>query len=461
MNSTSNTGSRFLRATSAPSSVRRYNDVVWEGPVARALSERHWVEEWAVLRRGALLFFGLRSKKASLSLGTTDVLSAQPLDPGEAPFQGYGFLAVATAGRVFHLCLPSSNDAEDWAIAVSRLVRGTSRPSFNSVKSIDLSLQGDAPVTSDPGDTFLHKSKLWQYGKRRLLNCRLPVYFNGAEEARRQQPCELVAAALQLGHSLLSEDGDTESLVSFLDAASALKGVRVDTLTQNEKWAFFINLYHLMIIHAQVVLGAPAGAIQWLSYYSMAAYQVADDILSLAELEHCVLRAGMSRPSPPTSTQLISKLVLPKSEYAFALRDGDYRLNFALNCGSFSNPPSVPIYRAETIDQQLDRACEQFLRGCVEISPKGKTAVMMLLPKICQWYSNDFGTQLDCARVIMPYLTREMQAALWEVVGAPGPASPERLVKMMDEGWMLTEGALTVKYLPYDFRCRPLSVTLS
>lgn len=61
----------------------------------------------------------------------------------------------------------------------------------------------------------------------------------------------------------------------------------------------------------------------------------------------------------------------------------------------------------------------------------------------------------------MPYLTREMQAALWEVVGAPGPASPERLVKMMDEGWMLTEGALTVKYLPYDFRCRPLSVTLS
>ena len=83
---------------------------------------------------------------------------------------------------------------------------------------------------------------------------------------------------------------------------------------------------------------------------------MADDVLSIAELEHCVLRAPMSRPR-----SLASKWVLPRAEYAFALADADPRLNFALNVGSAANPPAVPVYEPKAVDAQLDAAAAYFV----------------------------------------------------------------------------------------------------
>ena len=50
------------------------------------------------------------------------------------------------------------------------------------------------------------------------------------------------------------------------------------------------QLYHLLIQHAYLVLGPPASTLHWLSYYSVIAYQTADDVFSLVELEHCIIR---------------------------------------------------------------------------------------------------------------------------------------------------------------------------
>lgn len=254
-------------------------------------------------------------------------------------------------------------------------------------------------------------------------------------------------------------------------------------------------------------------------------------------------------------------------QYPFALKNGDFRLNFALNCGSYSNPPSVPIYRAETLSSQLDEASRQYLKDAVSVSfsqLNGMTAVgftrevsagkntglannrcgvlktpaVRLAPhpdnpqgqdshaaasqgaecrrtscppalrnpcgeapspprrcyspsnspptsptesnalppnlplptpplsnhddahavpmvQICQWYEKDFGTPLDCARAIAPFLPQEMQESLLALMD-----ESSNLVKMMDEGWMLKEGNVTVKYTPYDFHCRPLKLAV-
>lgn len=47
-------------------------------------------------------------------------------------------------------------------------------------------------------------------------------------------------------------DPSDDLMVQFLDSTAALKTVTVDGLSDQEKWAFFINIYHLMIMHAQV-----------------------------------------------------------------------------------------------------------------------------------------------------------------------------------------------------------------
>ena len=50
---------------------------------------------------------------------------------------------------------------------------------------------------------------------------------------------------------------------------------------------------------------------------------------------------------PPNG--LLTKLAIPKHSFSCALQLRDYRINFALNCGSLSNPEGVPIYRAQVI----------------------------------------------------------------------------------------------------------------
>jgi hypothetical protein len=71
----------------------------------------------------------------------------------------------------------------------------------------------------------------------------------------------------------------------------------------------------------------------------MASYECAGDVFSIAELEHNILRARMPRPRGA-----LLRFVLPTSRYGVTLEEADYRLTFALNCGSVSLPPSAPVF---------------------------------------------------------------------------------------------------------------------
>lgn len=73
-------------------------------------------------------------------------------------------------------------------------------------------------------------------------------------------------------------------------------------------------------------------------------------MVSIGELEHCILRAAMSPPD-----QIGANLFIPKgSPYSFRLWFSDPRLNFAMNIGSKSSPPKVPIYKPQELNTQLD-----------------------------------------------------------------------------------------------------------
>ena len=152
--------------------------------------------------------------------------------------------------------------------------------------------------------------------------------------------------------------------------------------------AFFLNLYHLLINHSYLLLGPPPSKFAWLSFYTTIAYHVGDELLSLAGLEHCILRAPMSAP-----ISLIGGLLLPTSRYACALTIAEPRLNFNLNCGSLTSPAQVPIYRAEVLEAQLEAVSRRFLAERVAIGPDGK---QLRLPAVLQLFARDFG-KAHCA----------------------------------------------------------------
>ena len=209
-----------------------------------------------------------------------------------------------------------------------------------------------------------------------------------------------------------------------------------------------------------------------------------------AELEHCILRAGMNAP-----VNLHNKFSLPKSTFACAISRRDWRLNFVLSSGSVSVPAGVPIYVPAELHKQLDLATTHFLSQFVQVasiplpctyplmmvfprvpsylhllsrSPQllssqpfflvqvqtlsNRSGVIVVLPKVMQWYQRDFGrgSPFDCVRAAALYL-------------------PERQVKILEPALSVgLDGAeplsLTVNYATYEFSCailRPIDLNLT
>lgn len=67
-------------------------------------------------------------------------------------------------------------------------------------------------------------------------------------------------------------------------------------------------------------------------------------------------------------TQLLSKLIIPTTDFPFALRKPERRVSFALNCGSLSISPWVAIYSPPTVEEQIEEMSTLYLQNTVEVS---------------------------------------------------------------------------------------------
>lgn len=434
-----------------------------EGAVARALSETHFIEEWAVLTSKHLAFYHPDNRSPSFRIPTSEIIRAKKMEVKDCPsFPTYSGLEIETLGRIYYLMLKNEGLMKRWIEFINDLVSrfskagGTltqgnpdvSRDSSTTSASGSGDQQLNGGLGDDPSDGFLHKSSVFKCKKRRLLNCRkfcfrgsLADDLNTGSEESGMCPNLVVAEALRCALEPHDHEGNNENLKAFLNHASELKRCHIGGLSEKAKLTFFLNLYHLMITHAYLVLGTPTSSFKWVSYFNMISYQVDDDIFSLTELEHCIIRAGMNFPA-----QFLSKYVLPTSRYSFALSISDPRINFALNCGSLSNPPSVPIYYLDRLDQQLNLSSIYYLQESVTVSPQ-KKGVVITLPHICMWYANDFnrGRPVDVARYCSSFLTGEKQKLLVLSLDGAGSKFGE-------------SGSVSIRFENYNWTCRTLTL---
>lgn len=427
-------GKDFLnRAAPDSITIRTLGETILQGcNVARALSERHWVEEYAIITSRWLSFFHLEKKRPSYSIHLREVLGVHNLDRSDCPyFPSFYFLAIETVSRVIYLMFPSNSARKE---------------ATRTILHAHAALVSDAQSADPFVDTFddqtlhyMHKSSLYSCKQRRLVNNRKFVFhslgkiaFDDREGPDNIHPLTLVQSVLLKARRLRLEGlgKSTDMLDEFLVAAADLKSANVIGLSEKERCAFYLNLYHIMVIHGQLLFGPPTttfGSNSFLNHFAMVAYEVGDDILSLSELEHNIIRAPMNNPS-----QLASRFVLPKSVYKHALKKADYRLNFALNCGSFSNPEHIRVFNADSLDEELYEAMKDYL-VVAKVSSNGKTVT---LPKICQWYSSDFGQKhIDVLRLCVPHLEESDRIRLSSNLSG-----------------------IHTRYLGFDFKCRPLKL---
>ena len=408
--------------------------------VARFLNERHLIEEWATISEKYVSFYSVEKKKRSFRIPKKCIIAVNRSQHKRGPFLDFYILEIETVGRTTYVLFLTEELRNEWLKELST----DKQLDTNTKLTSNFTAESDEVITvDDPSSEFLHKSTLWRSKKRRILNCR--KYFQDnfletdqdASSKKQNDPCQIAKKALSLVLQLQEDNGNIPKLVEFLNIVSELKFTKISGLTENSKKAFFLNLYHLIVSHAYLVLGFPTSTYSLISFISTMCYQCADDIFSIKELEHCIIRAEGVSPS-----NFASKFILPKHTYEFALKEKDYRFNFALNCGSVSIPNAVPIYDEESIDEQLDLASRRFLEETVVIEKSEKKGLTIKLPRVCSWYLEDFGeTQNELLKNIQDYLNSE---------------DKKLLIQSLEDS-----SNITVKPLPFKFVCRNLTLLSS
>lgn len=63
-------------------------------------------------------------------------------------------------------------------------------------------------------------------------------------------------------------------------------------MESDESACLFLNLYHCLLLHAFLVVGVPTTLFKWPTFFGSYSYEAFGDVFSLAELEHCIIRAG-------------------------------------------------------------------------------------------------------------------------------------------------------------------------
>ncbi len=226
--------------------------------------------------------------------------------------------------------------------------------------------------------------------------------LNGAEAAGPPLPGPELAAALKRSANALKAAAiDAEGRHVDYDRLSAseayaalrhdltprLRDLDLSTLaTREQRLAFWINLYNVLILDATITLGisrsVTEGRLGVVSFFRRAAYGVGGQRFGANDIEHGILRANLPHwaiPGPQFGPR--------DPRLAWRVTPLDPRIHFALNCASRSCPP-IGVYDAARIDAQLDLAAASFVANDVAIDPR--TGVVRL-SAIFKWYAGDFG----------------------------------------------------------------------
>jgi GH15 family glucan-1,4-alpha-glucosidase len=170
----------------------------------------------------------------------------------------------------------------------------------------------------------------------------------------------------------------------YICLSGALKDFDLNSIKgREERLAFWINIYNLLVIHSVVELGIRDSVTEVNGFFARSLYRIGGFDFSLDDIEHGILRGNRRHPrslwSPFSSTD---------ERRALAVDPLEPRIHFALVCASSSCPP-IGLYTSGDIDRELTVAGEVFINSGGLVIDREKFKVS--LSSIFQWYGRDFG----------------------------------------------------------------------
>jgi hypothetical protein len=203
-----------------------------------------------------------------------------------------------------------------------------------------------------------------------LMTCMLAtVAFLGWSEVAVDHSLYGELLAKHGKNGVVDHEGFKKQEAKLDEYLAVLENTRVNELSRNEQFAFYVNAYNGWTI--KLILGA---------------YPDIDSIKDLGSI--------FQSPWEKKIVRLNGKLLTPDDIEHEILRAQfkDPRVHFAVNCASKSCPPLISQpYRGSTLDNQLDDATRAFINDPARNYLKGNK---LYVSRRFKWFSEDFNAHV-------------------------------------------------------------------
>ncbi len=169
--------------------------------------------------------------------------------------------------------------------------------------------------------------------------------------------------------------------LEFLNGVALLQAVDLlstdPTMSSDKSLCLMLNLYHVLLTHAYLVIGQPASPRESQRLKETASYEAFGDVFNLMELEHAVIKHNLCH--------LHGSL---QQHYVFALRRGaDMRVLLALREGTLPLALChVPIYSHHRLSEQLEIGVMESVRALVRLEERDGNNDTLVLPAALSRY---------------------------------------------------------------------------
>lgn len=216
--------------------------------------------------------------------------------------------------------------------------------------------------------------------------------FFGCSTNEAQHKEAVIKDFNQLSEQFLKDVKEGKDTQVYQDrlANTTLEALENGLKTENEKLAFWVNIYNAYI---QVILSKnPELYDDRQAFFNDERIRIAGEKVAFSKIEHGIIRKSQW----PLGLGKIRKWFPNKFERKLRVDKPDYRIHFALNCGAKDCPP-VAIYNPERLDEQFKKGTENYLKQTTSYNDMTNTVTVTSL---FNWFRGDFGSKKEVIKIL-------------------------------------------------------------
>ncbi|MFZ1705153.1 MAG: DUF547 domain-containing protein [Saprospiraceae bacterium] len=194
-----------------------------------------------------------------------------------------------------------------------------------------------------------------------------------------EKPINYIQASTDFVMSLKNHQ-DVEIYIKIFEKAN-FEQLQMQLGEDSQKLTFWINIYNGYIIY--ILRKNPELYENRRDFFKNKQIEIAGESWSFSDIEHGIIRGSQHE----YFLGYMKKWFPKKRERQMRVKNRDYRIHFALNCGAKSCPPVV-VYQIDRLDQQLNQSTERYLTKNTTYDMESK---IVKTTTLFSWFRGDFG----------------------------------------------------------------------